>query len=128
LRKRNPTDPVVVPLLLAAAFDAGDISSAKKLLGEMNEQAVPTLDIKKAIPDLRRSLSLLHDVKKSSALASVLAGFQRLLDRNGTVIALAGRRIDSAGADERRFPPANEAMVAVRIRNMRTHRGLLRPR
>jgi hypothetical protein len=109
---------MVVPILLGAAFDAGDISSAKKLLGEMNEQAVPTLDIQKTIPDLRRSLSLLNDVRTSSALASVLAGFQRFLDPNGTVVALAGRRIDSAGADERRFPPENEAMVAVRIRNM----------
>lgn len=37
--------------------------------------------------------------------------------RQATVLALAGRRIDAAGADERRFPPENEAMVAVRIRN-----------
>jgi hypothetical protein len=118
LPKRNPTDPRVVPLLLGAAFEAGDISSAKKLLDEMTEQAVPTLDIQKTIPDLRRFLSLRNDVKTSAALALVLAGFQRLLDRNGTVIALAGRRIDSAGADEPRFPPENEAMVAARIRNM----------
>ncbi len=114
--KKGQSTPIRV--LLGAAFDAGDLSSAEKLLGEMNKQAAPALDIEKTIPDLRRSLSLLNDVKTSSRLASVLAGFQRSLDPNGTVLALAGRRIDSAGADERRFPPENEAMVAVRIRNM----------
>ncbi len=111
-------DPMVVPILLRAAFDAGDISSAERLLGEMNEQAIPTLVLQKTIPDLRRSLSLLTDFRTSSALASVLAGFQRLLDPKGTVLALAGRRIDAPGADEPRFPAENEAVVAVRIRNM----------
>ena len=118
-RKRNPADPMVAGMLLGAAFDAGDIVRAEKLLGEMHAQAAPALDrLPASIPDLRRSLSLLNDVRTSSALASVLGGLQRLLDPNGTVLALAGRRIDTAGADERRFPPENEAMVAVRIRNM----------
>jgi hypothetical protein len=110
--------PTPIRILLGAAFDAGDISSAEELLGEIDKQAAPALDIEKTIPDLRRSLLLLNDVRTSSTLASVLAGLQRLLDPNGTVLALAGRRIDAAGADERRFPPENEAMVAVRIRNM----------
>jgi hypothetical protein len=115
-RKRNPADPMVAGILLGAAFDAGDILRAEKLL---RAQTGPALDMLPArIPDLRRSLSLLNDVRTSSALASVLGGLQRLLDPNGTVLALAGRRIDAADAEERRFPPANEAMVAVRIRNM----------
>jgi len=118
-RKRNPADPKVAPMLLGAAFDAGDILRAEKQLGEIRAQTAPALDMLPAsIPDLRRSLSLLDDVRTSSALASVLGGLQRLLDPNGTVLALAGRRIDAAGADERRFPPENEAVVAVRIRNM----------
>jgi hypothetical protein len=118
-RKRKPADPMVAPILLGAAFDAGDILRAEKLLGEMQAQAAPALDMLPAnIPDLRRSLLLLNDARTSSALASVLAGLQRLLDPNGTVLALAGRRIDAGGAEERRFPPENETMVAVRIRNM----------
>jgi hypothetical protein len=118
-RKRNPADPKVAPMLLGAAFDAGDILRAEKLLGEMHAQAAPALDMLPAsIPDLRRSLSLLNDVRTSSALASLLGGLQRLLDPNGTVLALAGRRIDAPGAEERRFPSGNEALVAVRIRNM----------
>jgi hypothetical protein len=118
-RKRNPADPMVAPVLLGAAFDAGDILLAEKLLGEMRAQIAPPLDMLPAsIPDLRRSLSLLNDFRTSSALASVLGGLQRLLEPNGTVLALAGRRIDAPGAEEPRFPPGNEAMVAVRIRNM----------
>jgi hypothetical protein len=118
-RKRNPADPMVAPMLLGAAFDAGDILRAEKLLGEMRAQTTSALDMLPAsIPDLRRSLLLLNDVRTSSALASVVGGLQRLLDANGTVLALAGRRIDAAGAHERRFPPENEATVAVRIRNM----------
>jgi len=118
-RKRNLADPIAAPTLLGAAFDAGDILRAEKLLGEMQAQTAAALDMLPAsIPDLRRSLSLLSDVRTSSALASVLGSLQRLLDPNGTVLALAGRRIDAAGAEEHRFPPGNEAMVAVRIRNM----------
>jgi hypothetical protein len=114
--KRNPADPMVARMLLGAAFDAGDILRAEKLLRALTG---PVLDMLPAsIPDLRRSLSLLNDVRTSSAMASVLGGLQRLLEPNGTVLALAGRRIDAAGAEERRFPPENEALVAVRIRNM----------
>ncbi len=114
--KRNPADPMAVRVLLGAAFDAGDILRAEKLLRALTG---PALDVLPAgIPDLRRSLSLLNDVRTSSAMASALGGLQRLLDPNGTVLALAGRRIDAPGVEERRFPPGNEALVAVRIRNM----------
>ena len=95
-RKRNPADPATAGMLSGAAFDAGDILRAEKLLGEMQALATPALDMLPAnMPDLRRSLSLLNDVRTSSALATVLGGLQRLLDPNGTVLALAGRRIDA---------------------------------
>ena len=115
-RKRNPADPMVAGMLLGAAFDAGDVLRAEKLLRAQTGAALDRLPA--SIPDLRRSLLLLNDVRTSSALASVVGGLQRLLDANGTVLALAGRRVDAAGANEPRFPPQNEAVVAVRIRNM----------
>jgi hypothetical protein len=34
---------------------------------------------------------------------------------NGTVLAVAGRRIDAQDAQERRFPIANEAVVSIRL-------------
>jgi hypothetical protein len=36
----------------------------------------------------------------------------------GTVLAVSGRRIDPNGADQPRFPAGNEALVALRIRDM----------
>jgi hypothetical protein len=39
-------------------------------------------------------------------------------DAAGTVLAVSGRRIDPDGADEPRFPAGNEALVALRIRNL----------
>jgi hypothetical protein len=39
-------------------------------------------------------------------------------DPAGTVLAVSGRRIDPDGADQPRFPAGNEALVALRIRNM----------
>lgn len=39
-------------------------------------------------------------------------------DSGGTVLAVSGRRIDPATADEPRFPAGNEALVALRIRDM----------
>jgi hypothetical protein len=107
-----------IRILLDTVLNAGDRASAEKLLGEINEQGEEGIDIERSIPDLRRSMAHFSDAKTSSALASVLAGLQRLVDPNGTVLALAGRRIDSAGAEEPRFPAGNEAMVAVRLRNM----------
>ena len=89
-------DPMVVPILLRAASDAGDISSARELLGEMNEQAEPKVWLfRKPFRICAGSLWRFSRLQESSALASVLAGFQRLLDPKGTVLALAGRRIDA---------------------------------
>jgi hypothetical protein len=116
--QRNPNDPWIRPTLLGAAFDAGDIPTARKILDEFNEASTPPFRIKSTIPDLRRALSLLTGAANTGGLASILREFQRLLDPNGTVTAIAGRRIDADGARDRRFPRENEAIVAERIRNM----------
>ncbi len=117
-RKRNPDDPWALPTLLGAAFDAGDAATARKLLDEFTQATAAPFPIDSTIPDLRRSLALLTDAEASSGLASILAEFQRLLDPNGTVTALAGRRVDAEGAKDRRFPAENALTVAQRIRNM----------
>jgi hypothetical protein len=117
-RKRNPADPWVALTLLGAAFDAGDALSAARLLGEMREQVAPPFYIQSTIPDLRRSLALVNDINTSGALASILAGVQRFLDPEGTVLALAGRRIDPEDAEQGQFPAENEAVVAARIRSI----------
>ena len=105
--KRNPDDPWIRPTLLGAAFDAGDVSTARRLLDEFYQATTAPFQIDSTIPDLRRALLMLADAEAASNLAPILAEFQRLLDPNGTVTALAGRRIDAQGAKDHRFPPEN---------------------
>jgi hypothetical protein len=40
------------------------------------------------------------------------------MDPNGTVLAVAGRRIDAEDADELRFPAENESVVRARLRDV----------
>ncbi len=44
--------------------------------------------------------------------------WDKVLDPHGTVLALAGRRIDPEVGGQGRFPRENEALVAARIRNV----------
>jgi hypothetical protein len=69
------------------------------------------------IPDLRRSLNLTRTAKKAADLAGVLRDTQKLLRPRGTVVALAGRRVDAAGAPPR-FPAANIGVVKQRLGNL----------
>ncbi|MBV8632363.1 MAG: hypothetical protein JOZ83_15650 [Silvibacterium sp.] len=116
--QRNPADPWGIPTLMAAAFDAGDVDSAADLLEKSRQATIAPFQVESAIPDMRRAISLLTDEAKAEKLASILGDFQRLLHPNGTVTALAGRRIDATGTADRRFPAQNEGAVKQRIRNM----------
>jgi hypothetical protein len=51
-----------------------------------------------------------------SASAGLSKGIQS--GPSGSVLAVSGRRIDPDGADQPRFPAGNEALVALRIRDM----------
>lgn len=117
-RKRNAADPWVTLTLLGAAFDAGDCPSAETLLAAITEDVPPPFYIQATIPDLRRSLMLIRNSGTLATLAAILGSVERLLHPNGTVLAIAGRRIDAEGAEQQRFPAGNEAEVAERIRTM----------
>ena len=104
--------------MLGAAFDAGDCPSAETLLAAITEEVPPPFYIQATIPDLRRSLMLIRDSSTLASLAAILGSVERLLHPNGTVLAIAGRRIDAEGAEQQRFPAGNEAEVAERIRTM----------
>jgi tetratricopeptide (TPR) repeat protein len=116
--QRNPADPWGLPTLMAAAFDAGDVGAATDLLEKSRQTTIAPFQVESAVPDMRRGISLLKDKKKAEALASILGDFQRLLTPNGTVTAVAGRRIDATKAPDKRFPSQNEGLVKERIRNM----------
>jgi tetratricopeptide (TPR) repeat protein len=116
--QRNPADPWGLPTLMAAAFDAGDVGAATDLLEKSRQTTIAPFQVESAVPDMWRGISLLKDKKKAGALASILGDFQRLLTPNGTVTAVAGRRIDATKAPDKRFPSQNEGLVKERIRNM----------
>jgi tetratricopeptide (TPR) repeat protein len=115
-RSRNPQDPWASLTFLAAALDAGDVASAKNSLDEIKRIGITTFPLSSTLPDLRRSLSLLGDAKKSSALAAVVRALQQMIDPNGLVIAMAGRRVDTPNAEVSRFPASNVPAVTQRIR------------
>jgi hypothetical protein len=116
--KRNGSDPWVILTLLGAAFDGGDSFSADLLLAAITENTPPPFYLQATQPDLRRSLSLTRDAGKQASLAAILGRMERLLHPQGTVLAIAGRRIDAEGAQEERFPAAKEAEVSQRLRTM----------
>jgi hypothetical protein len=122
-RKRNATDPWVTLTLLGAAFDAGDCLSAEMLLAAITEDVPPPFYIHATIPDLRRSLLFIRNTSTLASLAAILGNVERLLHPNGTVLAIAGRRIDAEGAEQQRFPAGNEAAVAERMRTMMVATG-----
>jgi tetratricopeptide (TPR) repeat protein len=117
-RKRNPSDLWALLSLLGVAFDAHDVKSADSLLAELRLARPSPFYLNSTLPDLRRSLLQNSDPQTSAALAKRLATFQGWLDQKATVIAMAGRRIDAADADEQRFPAGNEGLVTMRIHNL----------
>jgi Tetratricopeptide Repeats-Sensor len=117
-RTRNAADPWVALTLLGVAFDAGDVVSANLLLTAITENVPPPFYLQATLPDLRRSLSLTRDPGTQASLAETLGNVQRLLHPQGTVLAIAGRRIDAEGTQQERFPAENEVLVAKRLRTM----------
>jgi tetratricopeptide (TPR) repeat protein len=117
-RTRNPQDPWASLTLLGAALDAGDLASAKKLIDEIKRTSTTSFALNSTLPDLRRSLNLLRDPKKSASLAALVKEIQQMVDPNGLVVAVAGRRIDAENAETSRFPSSNVPAVTQRIRNM----------
>jgi hypothetical protein len=107
-RARNPQDPWAFLTLLGAALDAGDLASARKSLDEIKRAGTTVFPVSATLPDLRRSLGLLNDAKKSLALAGIVKEAQQMIDPKGLVAAVAGRRIDAPEEGSSRFPATNE--------------------
>jgi hypothetical protein len=117
-RARNPQDPWGFLTLLGAAVDAGDVAPARNALDEIKRIGPATFPLGSTLPDLRRSLSLLRDSKKSFALATIVKELQQMIDPSGVVVAVAGRRVDAPNADILRFPASKVPAVTQRIRTM----------
>ena len=73
---RNPTDQWVLPTLLGAAFDAGDVAKASKLIAQIRWANLPEFPIETTAKDLRVAVSLTRDEATKSALCNLIERFE----------------------------------------------------
>ena len=111
-RARNPQDP------WAFLTGCGRFGFRQEIPDEIKRAGTTAFPVSATLPDLRRSLGLLKDAKKSLALAGIVKEVQQMIDPKGLVAAVAGRRIDAPEAGTSRFPASNEPAVTQRVRNM----------
>jgi hypothetical protein len=78
-RNRNPNDEWINPTLIGAAFDAGDVQSAKKLYQEVRKVGAPKFHLDTTIPDLELSVELTRAPDLKAQLSAILADLKRLL-------------------------------------------------
>jgi len=77
-RKLNPADEWILPTLLAAAFDAGDIDKAQELYDEMAADGIQPFKLDGTIPDLENAVQLQKDQSTIDQLNTLLADIQKL--------------------------------------------------
>jgi hypothetical protein len=70
----------VRPTLLGAAFDAGDVGDATRLLLEIRTEGPARWQLESTLGDLEVSLSLQRDPAVKAELSGVLASLQQLTD------------------------------------------------
>jgi tetratricopeptide (TPR) repeat protein len=80
--ERDPTDAWVRPTLLGAAFDAGDVDTARRLAGEIRRNGAAPFHLNTTIVDLERSVALQKDGERASALRTILDDLRRLVPDN----------------------------------------------
>ena len=76
---RNPQDDWIRPTLLGMAFDAVDPGRAAQLQAEIRTQGATAWMLQTSVKDLERSLALIPDGAKRTALASILEQLKTLL-------------------------------------------------
>jgi pentatricopeptide repeat protein len=77
--ERNPSDEWVRPTLLGAAFDAGDVTEAKRLYKEMLKNGVAAFHLDSTLADLERTVGSMTTGEIRTALATLLNDLQALL-------------------------------------------------
>lgn len=79
-RKRDPDDEWLRPTLLGAAFDAGNVEEAKKLLAEMETEGTAKWKLKTTLETLEISAKAEGDERKRRALRRIIKRMRELLD------------------------------------------------
>lgn len=77
-RKLNPTDEWLLPTLLAAAFDSGNIEKSQELYDEMSTSGVQPFKLDSTIPDLENAIELQKDQDIINQLNEILAAIKKL--------------------------------------------------
>lgn len=77
-RKLNPIDEWLLPTLLAAAFDAGDIEKAQALYDEMSATGIQPFKLDAVIPDLETGITLQKDEGIIKQLHEILTEIKKI--------------------------------------------------
>jgi len=78
-KERNPSDEWVRPTLLGVAFDEGDVSAARKLVKEVENEGAVTWKLATTIDDLERTFKQTKDEAKRKAQQELLGELRNLL-------------------------------------------------
>jgi tetratricopeptide (TPR) repeat protein len=79
-RRRHASDPWLKPTLLAAAFDAGDVDTARELADDVEREGAAIWRLETALADIERSIAFFKDdPERFESLASVVDDLRTLL-------------------------------------------------
>jgi hypothetical protein len=78
-RERNADDEWLRPTLLGAAFDAGDVDTARRLLTEMQQGGIAPFHLETTIDDLDQAVTNQTDAAVAAQLRDVVESARKLL-------------------------------------------------
>jgi len=78
-RERKAVDEFLLPTLLGAAFDAGDVEAAQTLLDEIEGADTSTWKLATMLPDLELSLRHVTDAGQQAALSAMVTRLKQLI-------------------------------------------------
>ena len=78
-RQRNAADEFLLPTLLGAAFDAGDVDAAQTLFDEIAATDMSRWKLETTLPDLEISLRHVVDANRQTALRAIAAKLKQLI-------------------------------------------------
>ena len=78
-RERKAVDEFLLPTLLGAVFDAGDVEAAQTLLDEIEGANTSTWKLATTLPDLELSLRHVTDAGQQAALSAMVTRLKQLI-------------------------------------------------
>jgi hypothetical protein len=116
--ERHPQDPWVRPALVGAAFDAGDVEEAARLLDRITVDGFAQWQLETTVDDLRDSIRLHEDPVVRSELSRILRSLRLLIDDAAQVVVVSGHMVDDPARRTERFPERAVPDVTRAIRDL----------